>query len=301
MLLKLLFPSDYFDKSAPDEAYKEEYAIAKSLGFGCLLFDYDEFIETKSINLKNVDDDGMLLYRGWMLKLQDYSTLYDLLSDEGYLLLNSAWLYEIYHHFNDIYSQLEGKIDTPKIITIKKIDDEYSFFNSDIGYLPLNVKEHFKDYFIMKDNVKSVKGSDFPDKISVDISDEEFTKLVEKFIQLRGGLYTGEIVLKQYENLKKYGNTTNEWRVFYFLGKVMTVNRNSNQSDNAPRVPDCMVNNEAITNESSFIYTADFAETEDGRWILIETGDGQVSGLSPNQNILEFYTKIQNYWNEKYK
>lgn len=47
MILKLLFPCDYFDKSAPDSAYSEEYTIVKSIGFDIVLFDYDEFLETK--------------------------------------------------------------------------------------------------------------------------------------------------------------------------------------------------------------------------------------------------------------
>jgi hypothetical protein len=166
--------------------------------------------------------------------------------------------------------------------------------------LLLEIKNHFTDYFIMKDNVKSVKGSDFPDKISVDISEGEFNELVDKFKEFRGDLYTGEIILKQYEPLKRYADTTNEWRAFYFLDRVLTVSKNSNQPDTAPCVPDELVVNDFLTDMDSLFYTIDFAETEDGKWIVIETGDGQVSGLSPNQNILEFYTKIQNYWSERF-
>ncbi len=163
-----------------------------------------------------------------------------------------------------------------------------------------DIKQHFKDYFIMKDNVKSVKGTDFPEKISVNIDMDELTKLSEKFKEHRGPLYTGEIILKQYVPLKRYANSTNEWRVFYFLDRILTVSKNSNQPDIAPCVPDELINNKILMNMHSMFYTVDFAETEDGKWIVIETGDGQVSGLCPNQNILEFYTKIQNYWTERY-
>jgi len=313
MKLKILFPCDYFDHKIADEAYRSEYEIAKSLGFECLLFDYDDFLETKKLNIRrnlnNEIDYDIIVYRGWMLKVDDYFFLDGHLSDLGYNLINPTFLYETFHHFDEIYYYIKNIVDTPKTVIIS-FDNGWNLFNPDIEFLPLNLKEQFTplnlkeqftDYFIMKDNVKSVKGTDFPTKISTGISDEELTKLVEKFKEYRGNLFTGEILLKQHVDLKKYGETTNEWRAFYFLEKVMTVSRNSNQPENCPVVPDELINNTHLTGLSSMFYTIDFAEKEDGSWILIETGDGQVSGLCPNQNILEFYTKIQNYWNEKYK
>jgi hypothetical protein len=42
-------------------------------------------------------------------------------------------------------------------------------------------------------------------------------------------------------------------------------------------------------NKTSFFYTIDFAEKIDGTWMVVETGDGQVSGLAPNQNPIGLY------------
>lgn len=280
MKLKLLYPCDYFNHKEVDEAYAQEMTIAKSLGFDCLLFNYDEFIETKKINLSAVKRCDTI-YRGWMLNGEDYYSFNNLLYLKGYILINSDEMYLACHHFNRVYPYLVDTINTPK--TIK--------------YYPnINLKEHFTDYFIMKDNVKSVKGTDFPDKISVDIDADEFLKLIDKFVEYRGKLYTGEIILKQYVDLKRYGNATNEWRVFYYYGQVLTTSANSNQPNGVPRVLDTIVNSILdIKPIRSKFFTADFAETESGDWILIETGDGQVSGLSPNQNIVEFYSKIMNF------
>ena len=36
----------------------------------------------------------------------------------------------------------------------------------------------------------------------------------------------------------------------------------------------------------------DFAELADGSWIVVETGDGQVSGLSPGQYVFKFYEEL---------
>ena len=40
-------------------------------------------------------------------------------------------------------------------------------------------------------------------------------------------------------------------------------------------------------------YTVDFAELSNGDWIVIETGDGQVSGLSPNQYPFKYYDDMR--------
>ena len=49
----------------------------------------------------------------------------------------------------------------------------------------------------------------------------------------------------------------------------------------------------AIPVLDSRFYTVDFAELENGSWTVIETGDGQVSGLSPNQDVFRFYDEIR--------
>ncbi len=43
--------------------------------------------------------------------------------------------------------------------------------------------------------------------------------------------------------------------------------------------------------ESPF-YTVDYAELDDNTWKIIEAGDGQVSGLSDNQDPSTFYRAV---------
>ena len=296
--LKILFPSNYFDKRLVESEYSKEMEIAQSLGFDCVLFDYDDFLDSGKIGISPSGITSQdIMYRGWMLQIDDYDRLYEQLASKGYSLINSTWKYKLCHYFDDAYFHLENLIDTPKTIAVRIHNNELQWYNFEhLQWQELQLKNHFHDYFIMKDNVKSVKGTDFPTKIPVDISTNDLSSLIEKFKGLRGKLFTGDIILKQYENLKMYNGTTNEWRAFYFLKKLLTVSANSNQVSIAPRVTDEMLNAPAFNTLLSSFFTADFAETESGKWILIETGDGQVSGLSPNQNIMEFYSKIQNYW-----
>ena len=49
---------------------------------------------------------------------------------------------------------------------------------------------------------------------------------------------------------------------------------------------------EKYTHLNSKFYTIDFAELQDGSWIVIEAGDGSVSGLSDFQDYDEFFRKL---------
>lgn len=46
-------------------------------------------------------------------------------------------------------------------------------------------------------------------------------------------------------------------------------------------------------NLPSPFYTVDFAELADGSWKILEAGDGQVSGLSDNQNARAFFRALR--------
>ena len=145
--------------------------------------------------------------------------------------------------------------------------------------------------FLIKDYVKSVKGSKFPDFFETPVKPEELNAQIAEFIELRGGLFTGGIVLKEYVDLKKYGSATNEYRAFYLCGQLLSLCHNSNQPDSCGFVPLDFVNK--FTKLLSNYYTVDFAELADGSWIVIETGDGQVSGLSPNQHVFQYFDDMR--------
>lgn len=279
MKLNILFPCDYFEKHQVDADFRGEYEMAKLVGFDCYLLDVQKFEEEALPIIYPEVENITLLYRGWMM--QDYLYInfaYRLKNLYKVKLMVTPYGYREMHYFNYAYPAIKHR--TPKML----------YANPGYFDFPL-IKKTFKDFFIMKDNVKSVKGFDFPSKIPVDISEKEFNALVLKFIEIRGKLFAGQIILKQFVNLKKYGDKTNEFRAFYFLNELLTLSRNSNQPENVNQPLESLVR-EVSTLFASQFFTVDFAELETGEWMVLETGDGQVSGLSPNQNILEFYTKM---------
>lgn len=280
MKTKFLYPSDFYDIKTVEPDYENEFnTVAKFPEFDVILYNYDEFISGGELKTyPTVIDEGLCIYRGWMLKPDKYRELYEKLRRRGVSLINDPHGYEKCHLFPNTYEEI--KSFTPKT----KWFEDYKL----IDWNAINVE--FKR-FMIKDYVKSVKGTRFPSFFETPVNEEMMKKYIDEFIELRGTLFTKGIVIKDFVNFKKYGENTNEYRAFYLRGKLVTLSKNSNQSGNCPVVPMDFV--EMFAQLESNFYTVDFAELENDKWIIIETGDGQVSGLSPDQYIFKFYDEIR--------
>ncbi|MBP0986989.1 MAG: ATP-grasp domain-containing protein, partial [Oscillospiraceae bacterium] len=137
---------------------------------------------------------------------------------------------------------------------------------------------------------KSVKETDFPKVFDAGITQEQLDDCIHQFKELRGSLYTGCICIKEYLNLKRYDGRTNEYRVFYMNHEIGTVCRNAGQGSFTPEPPQSLL--QKYQTLDSPYYTVDFAETESGEWKILETGDGQVSGLSDFQDADAYYRAL---------
>lgn len=277
--VNLLYPSDYFDRNQADPCYSDEYQeTCKMPWFEMIRYDYDTFALGGNLKLyPEILPKGLCIYRGWMLKPDKYQTLYHKLYEQQIVLINSPLEYEKCHLFPNIYADIKDY--TPKAIWYRQ--------GEEIDWDRIN-REFSR--FLIKDYVKSVKGTDFPRYFKTPVKKEEMKEYLDKFLQLRGPLFTGGIVIKEFVDLKRYQDKTNEYRIFYMYGEVITVSKNSEQSDTCPCVPLEFI--EKFKGLKSNFYTVDFAELEDGNWIVIETGDGQVSGLAQNQSVFEFYHRL---------
>ncbi|MDD6488815.1 MAG: ATP-grasp domain-containing protein [Clostridia bacterium] len=281
----ILFPSDYFNINKADTNYSGEYeAVKENNSFDVFLFSYDDFIQDGKIRLnKKSEQPVSAIYRGWMMKPNVYADFYYKLQSKNIYLITKPEEYEKMHSFPNIYPEL--KDDTAKMIVYDNPDEiDYS-----------EIKKHFSR-FMIKDYVKSVKGTDFPKCISTDISEDTFRQLIAKFLEYRGSLYTGGICIKEFLDLKKYGDKTNEYRVFYMNNNVATVSRNSGQPVYAPEPPKNLI--EKYKCLSSPFYTVDYAQLKDDSWKIIEAGDGQVSGLSDFQDTRAFYRLLNILFDE---
>lgn len=113
---------------------------------------------------------------------------------------------------------------------------------------------------------------------------------MDLFYEYRGDLLTEGICIKEYRDFKQYDSHTNEYRAFYLNGRFISLCPNSGQPQCVPQPSREFV--ELFSNLPSPFYTVDFAEMPNGDWTIIETGDGQVSGLYACQDYVAFFKEI---------
>ena len=275
----LLFPSSFDSVRRVDEDLKSEYDAACGTElFDIILFDYNEWFNKGSLKLNQYPaDEVCAIYRGWMMKPEQYSDFYKNLLALKIELITAPEAYKHLHSFPDVYPEIA---DDTAPIQLFPLHEQ----------IPVEkVKLHFSK-FIVKDYVKSVKGTEFPAFFDQTITQEQFDQWMEVFYKYRGDLLTSGICIKEYLNLKRYGARTNEYRVFYANHCAISVCRNSGQIDTVPDLPKAMI--DQYSRLPSPFYTVDFGELEDGTWKILETGDGGVSGPSDGQNLMAFYRSL---------
>lgn len=279
-LTTVLFPSDYFNSETVDPDYRQEYdAVLENEWFTPILFSYETWFQNGKLSLSESPNAVRgAVYRGWMMKPEQYGRFYEELRKRKVYLMTNPREYSTLHMLPNVYEYLRE--DTARIMTFPlhtKIDVEL-------------LKKTFKR-FMVKDYVKSVKGAEFPTYFDENITQEEFERWMEVFYKYRGDLLTGGICIKKYLDLKRYDGKTNEYRMFYADGIGITLEPNSGQGDFTPKPPRALL--EKYRSLDSPFYTVDYAELADGSWKVIETGDGGVSGLSDRQDARAFYRALR--------
>jgi len=286
--LNFIFCSHPLNKKIADEDYFEEYQAA-GLNHTCALFSFED-LENGKLSLYGEDIEGLTIYRGWMMPPQMYENFYNLLLEKGIQLINSPKEYAKYHLLPGWYSDFEGL--TP-----------FSVWNKsrDIGDA-LELTEGLEGAFVVKDYVKSRKHEWYDACFIKDIKDEkESCRILRNFINRQGEDFEGGVVLRKYESLKSVGihkesgmPISEEYRIFVFKGEILVADNywNENKEVNISEDEYMWIESIASRIESNFV-TIDLARKADGSLIIMEMGDGQVSGLQ-QIDAYEFYRAFQN-------
>lgn len=312
MKLRVIFPCNPLDRKSVDPEYQGEYAAVKLLGGEIRLFDFDDFRKAvaKFVTAEPGSDDesayessahecfpdqrmvtesGEWLYRGWMMSPVEYEYFEAACQDFGIKLINSATQYSMCHMFPLAYSYVKSHaIDT---YVQEEPGDEFdyesmrNYFENKYGGLTLDRKLFVKDW------VKSAKGTEGATIIE-DWNDEATTHLVvDKMRGARGKLFNEGYVFKKFVNFKMRpdGNPV-EWRAFFVYDKLVSFSPTYGPGGDTLAPPQWLI--DIAANVPSDFYTIDIGMTNDGELVIIETGDGGVSGLSPNQMPITFYSSI---------
>ena len=280
MINAVIFPSSFFNTHKVDEDLEKEYDAAVSTGLfeNILLFSYEDWFHNGKLVLTQIPDQMICaVYRGWMMKPEQYELFYNRLLTNNISLITPPDAYALFHIFPNIYPYIRS--DTPKTLIVPED-------------VPLDLELVKKEFprFLVKDYVKSVKGTEFPAFFDRSVSAEDFNHWIEVFRKYRGSLLTGGFCIKEYVELKEYAGIKNEYRVFYINNEVASISRNSGQPCFTTSPPEELVQKYRILN--SPFYTVDYAELADGSWVILEAGDGSVSGLSDFQDYNSFFRTL---------
>lgn len=296
--MRILFPSEPILLQRFESDIQIEVDAAKQSGFEISAFDHDEYIMSGKVvhNLPKIKSEEQLILRGWMLTHHQYAQFYNALLTYNYRLINSPEQYLNCHHSDENYN-LYGN-SAPKILyfpNVSKVVFETKFTADFLTEKLLQMKKYFSsDCFILKDSVKSEKHTPDIFKISLNITGEELKKRISKFIEARGKLYSESIMFKEFVQLKEYDGKTNEWRAFILNDNVFGLYQNTGLADSKITKPDTAWIQSFTRHIKSNFFSFDVAEQQDGSFTIIETGDGQVSGLSPQQYAGVFYENLKN-------
>ena len=286
--INFIFCSHPLNKKNVDENYMEEYQ-ATGLDHACALFSYEDLVNGK-LSLYGEDIEGLTIYRGWMMPAHMYELFYNLLLGKGIQLINSPKEYAKYHLLPGWYSDFEGA--TPFSIWNESRDIRAA----------LELTEGLEGAFVVKDYVKSRKHEWHDACFIKDISDKEDTfRVINNFINRQGSNLEGGVVLRKFESLKSMGRhkdsgmpISEEYRVFVFKGEILISDNYWSDNEEVNISEDEYIWIESISGkiESNFV-TIDLARKTDGKLIIMEMGDGQVSGLQ-QIDAYEFYRAFQN-------
>ena len=192
MVKTIVFPSSFFDTRKVDEDLQAEYDAVLETGlFDVVLFGYDKWFGEGALTLAGKwTEEADAVYRGWMMKPEQYEEFYRALYARGIRLITEPKAYEAMHVFPNVYKLVEE--DTARM-RIFPLHEEIEL---------ARVKAEFSR-FMVKDYVKSVKGTSFPKYFDSSTEQDAFNQWMEVFYQYRGDLLTGGICIKEYLDLKK--------------------------------------------------------------------------------------------------
>lgn len=252
-----LFPADPLRPRVVDEHFAGQAAAVREAGAQVALIDHDVLVQGRTdASVRRVPPAlGPAWYRGWMIPVDRYAAL----AGAGVELLTTPADYRRAHELPGWYADFAGV--TPASVWTTDPHADLAELVAPLGSGP----------GIVKDFVKSRKHEWDEACYIPDLTDTEtLTRVVRTFVERQEESLAGGIVVRAFEQLDK-----GEARVWWLDGKPILAGPHPDTPDLDP-APDLSVVPAGLLPRFA---TTDLARHADGRWRVIEVGDGQVSDL----------------------
>ncbi len=288
--MKVVFPSIPFDSKLVDSDFEQEFEAAQKVDWDCYLYDH-ELIEQGNVKdaLKAIpkSEGENVFQRGWMFTSKKYEDFFDGLISKGYRPIVTPNAYEQSHYLPLAYPLIKKYTAKSDWITGESVNDAWELYR---GFIEKDA--------IIKDWVKSAKhkwkeGCFIP----ANTDREAFGKIFSVFRKERGKLFNRGVVIREFLSFRINGfdmrgfPCNQETRLFFWNGNLIL----------EPKDSDIMLQKKkwesiASSFQSPFI-SIDVAPLESGDYLIVEVGDGGVSGLPIGISPIEFFKKIKNLAN----
>lgn len=294
--MRILFCNNFLEPGKVDPDFEREQIAAKAAGFATALLSF-EALESGDMRdclrrIKPFEQEETALYRGWMLRPEQYRDLYAALLKRNVRLLTSPEAYQHCHYLPESYNRIASVTAEG---TWQKPGEELNKDSIQTLLAPFG-----KSAVVIKDYVKSEKhyweeACFIPDASNV----AKATSVINRFLELRGTSLNVGLVVRRFEELQFLTHhsasgmpLTKEYRLFFFKGKLMATYPYWSEGEYDTEAPNTTVFEKLAQSIESPFFTMDIAQKTSGEWIIMELGDGQVSGLPKPQITPHFYVNL---------
>ncbi|WP_305786239.1 ATP-grasp domain-containing protein [Symbioplanes lichenis] len=263
--MMLLVPGDPLRPRRPDEHFAAEAAAAREAGLTVAVIDHDALAGggDAAAAVARVPAGPDAVYRGWMLRSAHYEAFEAALVARDVTLRTSAAQYRRAHELPGWYEPLAAW--TP---------DTAWTVGQDVGAFEQACTALGGGAAVLRDYSKSLKHHWAEAAFVPDVTDLSTAgKVARRFRELRAEEFTGGFVVRRFEAF-----TGAEARTWWVGGECRLVTAHPDTPGELPggvEVPAGLA--AAVAGLGLPFVTADLVRHEDGRWRLVELGDGQVS------------------------
>lgn len=271
--MRLLFPSMPFFPREPDPGFTEEIAAAEAAGFAWSLYALEDVRVGEPALVRCPPADGApMLHRGWMMGEAAHERLCAAVRGRGYTPVVDAPAYAEAHYLPLAIRHLGAATPASVWNQSESEDDAWALY-----------QRMADGDALLKDWVKSAKHR-WREACFLPAGTDRarFGEIFRAFRAERGTLFERGVVVRRFHRLHTLGTDMRgmpiheEHRLFFWRGALLASTAPSDVSGPLAHLDRWT---ELARRFASPFLTLDVAREADGGWIVVESGDGGVSGL----------------------
>jgi hypothetical protein len=277
----LLMPGDSMRPRTIDPHFEPEAEAARQAGHRVAVIDHNALTSPGGAaaavagvplipNMRSGEgfsfDEGDVrdaVYRGWMLRSEQYRDFAGALAERGVVLRTTAAQYQQGHELPGWYPALSG-LTPPSVWTTGSSRADFDRCRHQLGSGPVVLRDYAKSMKHYWDEAAFI-----PEIAAADAA----WRVARRFLELRDDDFVGGFVLRRYEDFD-----SSEVRTWWVAGQCVLVDAHPDTPQQSP--PDDLDLSAAAPVVAQLglpFVTVDFAHRSDGTWRVVELGDGQVS------------------------